>query len=304
MRTLPRIAPIAFLDRRRRFARPGRGRGCENPRPALARRRRARHGKRDRPGHLGALRALPREPEGEGLRGLAGPLEHDADVAVCRPLRREGQADLGAARHGARVQQRDVQRRRRARAGRHADRRARPLCVLQAALGRQGRAAARPGELLRRLHAEGREAHARLAAVEARHGEGAADHHHRGAARCEGAGRQGPADEGGRNGHRRAHRGDAEGAGPRQARHPAGRRGLRAHRLGRSTGRIPTSTRSITARRRASPTTPRSTWARAASSRSASTRPSSTPWPRACCRARAAPRPARRPACRSRSTTT
>ena len=179
----------------------------------------------------GTCRSPRRRPTKLSLRALG---HHAAVAASAGPYVTKPKAERRHSRHLAGVQHGEPRRRRRARPAGHADRRARPLRLPRAALGRQGRAARRmarattaaitqkdvkptPDSPLLKLGIE----------------KDPADHHQRRGARREGARRRRPADEGGRNRHREAHRGDAQGAGPRQARHPARRRGLRAHRLGR-----------------------------------------------------------------------
>ena len=164
---------------------------------ALARRRRARHGQHARPRHLEALRALSRQSQGEVLRAVAPALQHHAAVAVRHAAGRQIPADRRHPRHHARLQRRGDGERRARRAG-HADGCDRPFRRAAGEVGRQGRVSRRQGEILRRLHAEGREAHAGLAAAEARHREGAADRHHRGAARRQDPSRQGQGDGAGR----------------------------------------------------------------------------------------------------------
>ena len=127
--------------------------------------------------------------------------------------------------------------------------------------------------------------------AQARHGQGAADRHHRGAARREGACRQRPADEGRRAGHRRAHPGDAEGAGHREPRHPARATWSMCTPAGATTGATRTPRRSITARRRAFRTTRRATSASDASWSSAWTRRSSTRCPTGLLAGKAGPAP-------------
>ena len=174
------------------------------------------------------------------------------------PLRRQVPADRRHPRHHARLQRRGDGERRARRAG-HADGCDRPFRRAAGEVGRQERLSRRQGEVLRRLHAEGREAHAGLAAAEARHREGAADRHHRGAARRQDPSRQGQGDGAGRARHREGHRGDAEGAGARQAR-PAGRATCSTSTpAGATTGKTPTPRSSTTPRGRGSPTTRRNT---------------------------------------------
>ncbi len=77
------------------------------------------------------------------------------------------------------------------------------FAVLPTSLGRQERVSVRRREILRRLHAAAGQAAAGLAVAEARHRQGAADRHHRGAARRQDSSRQGQADGGGRAGRPR-----------------------------------------------------------------------------------------------------
>jgi hypothetical protein len=63
--------------------------------PALARRRRARHGQHARRGDDAALRLAPLAARRAHLRGVVRALEHDAEVAVREPVAEQAQADRG-----------------------------------------------------------------------------------------------------------------------------------------------------------------------------------------------------------------
>ena len=155
---------------------------------ALAGGRRDRDGEYARPRHLAALRHLSRQSRREILRAVVPALEHHAAIAVRGAVARERQAHGGHSRHPACLQHRRGGERRSRPAG-HADGRTRAFRGAAGGVGRQERVSLRPRGLLRRLRAERREAHAGVPAQEARHRQGAAHHHQRGAARRQGASR-------------------------------------------------------------------------------------------------------------------
>ena len=156
--------------------------------PALAGGRRDRDGEYARPRHLAALRDLSRQSRREILRAVVPALEHHAAIAVRGAAARERQAHGGHSRHPSCLQHRRGGERRSRPAG-HADGRTGAFRGVAGGLGRQERVSLRPRGLLRRLRAERREAHAGVPAQEARHRQGTADHHQRGAARRQGASR-------------------------------------------------------------------------------------------------------------------
>ena len=111
--------------------------------PAVAGRRRDRHGQHARPRHLEALRAASRQSEGEVLRAVLRALQHHAAVAVRDAAAARTPSRRSACRVAPRLQHRRGRERRSRPAG-HADGCARPFRGAAAGLGRQGRVSRRP----------------------------------------------------------------------------------------------------------------------------------------------------------------
>ena len=74
----------------------------------MARRRRARHGERNRAVLVRALRLALVAEAGEGVRALPRALEHHAPFAVQRAVRAKAETNRQPSRHGARIQPRAV----------------------------------------------------------------------------------------------------------------------------------------------------------------------------------------------------